>query len=179
MSTMACSSIIMAFSYSYMWIFYIFTHVDYSTWAMGAHKKWEHKENCCIILWGDLASSSNVLCHQSKKLSFVLILCIEVAGISHCMEILVCLLLNNMDYFPVKDIFCSSINLIWSLFGFFTFTIGWRRKDVWESKKRRKHRACTKADLDFQVWHWAKLRWQVLLLLLQYLYGAVKVIHFL
>lgn len=43
-----------------------YIYVGYPAWVMGAHKGWGPKENCCILLWGDMASPSNVLCHQSK-----------------------------------------------------------------------------------------------------------------
>lgn len=42
--------------------------IGYSTWALGAHQRWGYKKSCCILPWGDMASSSNVFCHQSKSL---------------------------------------------------------------------------------------------------------------
>lgn len=49
-----------------------FSYLGYSAWTLGTHQGWGHEENCCIILWRNMASATNVLCHQSKFDSSVL-----------------------------------------------------------------------------------------------------------
>lgn len=114
----------------------------YPTWAMGTHKRWCYKESCCIFLRGDMASSSNVFCHQSKNLLLYLV------------------------YMQIQP--SMSDGMI--AYTFLHFMIGWGWEGVWKGQKRRKHWTFAKEDFNFPVWDRAKFRWQVIYLSLVFLH---------
>lgn len=89
-----------------------FSYLGYSAWTLGAHQGWEHEENCCIILQRNMASATNVLCHQSKFNSSVLgvlnLWGVHVVKIFHSWHLKLVLLFWRNPWLMIRLFICYS-----------------------------------------------------------------------